>query len=115
MSEKYTATGAIIELKDTRKVSEKFSVREFVLEIDDGRYPQSVPFQVTGDRCEEMDIYGIGDVLDVEFNLRGRAWTKPDTGEVKYFGSLDVWRMKRVSEGPAQELGAPTNDDEIPF
>ncbi len=111
MSEKYKAIGTLIKLEGTKQITDKFRKREFVLEIPDGKYPQTIQFQVTGDRCEQMDQYNHGDTIAVEFNLRGREWTKPETGEVKYFNSLDVWRHERVGE-PARPVDA---DADIPF
>ena len=36
--------------------------------------------------------------MEVSFNLRGREWTSPQ-GEVKYFNSLDAWRIEKVGQG----------------
>lgn len=119
MSEKYQATGTIIRLHDTKQITDKFCKREFVLEIPDGKYPQPVLFQVTGDRCNELDEFRLGDELEVQFNLRGRIWEGNGNGE-RCFVSLDVWRMKRVSEGVASSAGAaqgtePEQEQDIPF
>ena len=44
----------------------------------------------------------MGDELDVHFNLKGRKWTDPK-GEVKYFNSLQAWRLEAGTAGqPAQ-------------
>jgi hypothetical protein len=92
---KYEAMGRLALVKPTKVVSPKFSVREFVLEIKEGKYPQLVQFQVTGDRCEELDTFNIGQSIDVSFDLRGREWTGRD-GEKKFFNSLNVFKIAPV-------------------
>jgi hypothetical protein len=83
-------------------------------------------FQLTKDRCEQLDGYTVGDELHVEFNLRGREWHSP-SGEVKYFNTLEAWRVEpagerrqtRTSRGPGGKQSAPQttaeDEGEIPF
>jgi len=40
-----------------------------------------------------LDSFQVGDEVRLEFNLRGREWKNPQ-GEIKYFNSLDVWRIE---------------------
>lgn len=115
------ARGKLFKIFETKQITERFSKREFVLEVEDGKYPQTILFQLTGDRCANLDEYREGDEVRVEFNLRGREWTSPK-GEVKYFNSLDVWRMDRASAsaGYGDEPPPPNEppmdmDADIPF
>ena len=87
------ATGKLHTIFETKQFSERFTKREFVLELVDGKYPQTVLFQLTGDRCSQLDGMNVGDQVRIEFSLRGREWRSP-SGEVKYFNSLDVWRIE---------------------
>jgi hypothetical protein len=81
-----------------------------------------VLFQLTGDRCDNLDRFQVGDEVRVEFNLRGREWTSPK-GEVKYFNSLDVWKIEGKSAGagqfddepPPPNEPPPDMDSDIPF
>jgi len=91
-------TGKLRAIFDTKQVSERFTKRELVVELADGKYPQTVLFQLTGDRCAILDQFQVGDEVRVEFNLRGREWKSPQ-GEVKYFNSLDVWRIEGARDG----------------
>lgn len=119
----FKARGTLHVINETQQVSARFTKREFVLHIADGRYPQHVLFQLTGDRVNAIDAFKVGDEVEVEFNLRGREWTSP-RGEVKYFNSLDVWTIERVGAGaddgmpdlpPPPDDPPPTFDDDIPF
>ena len=115
-------TGRIHKLFDAQQVTERFRKREFVLELSDNpRYPQYVLFQLTGDRCEQLDAYAVGDEVQVEFSLRGREWKSPK-GEMKYFNSLDVWTLERAGEGAqpsppddVMDQTPPHGDEDIPF
>ena len=86
--------GKLHTIFETKQVSERFSKREFVVELTDNpKYPQTVLFQLTGDRCAMLDDFKVGDAVMVEFSLRGREWRSP-AGETKYFNSLDVWKVE---------------------
>jgi len=88
------ATGKLHIIFETKQVSERFSKREFVVEMSDNpKYPQMVLFQLTGDRCVQLDGLAVGDEIRIDFSLRGREWKSP-SGEVKYFNSLDVWKVE---------------------
>lgn len=88
------AIGRLHTIFDTKQVSERFSKREFVVELTDNpKYPQVVLFQLTGDRCSQLDGMNVGDEVAIEFSLRGREWRSP-SGEVKYFNTLDVWKIQ---------------------
>ena len=118
--------GKLYAIFETKQVSERFRKREFVVEIGDNpRYPQLVLFQATGDRCQELDGLAEGDDVRIEFSLRGREW-RAGNGEVKYFNSLDVWKIERVGAArrppdhqqtslPAAGDAPPPGDDDIPF
>jgi hypothetical protein len=90
----YTTKGTLKVANATQVVSEKFSKREFVIETTD-QYPQQVMFQLTQDKCELLSAFKVGNQLEVSFNLRGREWTSPQ-GEVKYFNTLEAWRLERL-------------------
>ena len=79
------ATGKLHTIYETKQVSERFTKREFVVELaDNPKYPQVVLFQLTGDRVTQLDDMKVGDQVRIEFSLRGREWKSPK-GEVKYF------------------------------
>lgn len=95
-------TGVLKVKYDTQKISDRFSKREFVLTTDGNTpYPQHVSFQVTQDKCSMLDQYNIGDELKIQFNLRGREWNGPQG--VKYFNTLEAWRIEKFNSGSAQQ------------
>jgi hypothetical protein len=116
-------SGKLHAIYETKQVSERFSKREFVLEMaDNPKYPQLVLFQLTGDRCALLDEHRVGDEIRIEFSLRGREWRSPQ-GDLKYFNSLDVWKLevarsarartaKNEGYGDPRDVDVPPRTDE---
>lgn len=118
-SEDYTATGPVHHVGELRVISEKFSVREFVIEVGAGsQYPQLVMFQCANKKLGLIDGLEVGAPVTVHFNLRGREWTPSDGGATRYFNSLDAWRIERHGAAPAAPPSAGQaggGGDEVPF
>ncbi len=92
-------TGKIYAISEAVQVSERFTKREFVLELTDNpKYPQLVQFQMSGDRCAMLDGMSIGDMVSIEFSLRGREYADKKTGAPRFFNSLDVWKIAPIGE-----------------
>lgn len=112
MSEKFKISGVVHSVGMTVQISDKFKKREFVVEIDrDGKYPQLVQFQLAQDKCGLIDGARRGSDVTVHFNLRGRQWTDPKSGEVKTFNTLDAWKIE--SEQASENVDDEAND--LPF
>ena len=118
----FTLKGELKVINETRQVSEKFKLREFVVTDASGQYPQTIQFQSVQDRCDMLDQHKVGDMVEVFFNLRGREWTNPQ-GEIKVFNTLDAWKIMPLSATnsaqPATTENAETfvaeGDDDLPF
>ncbi len=117
------ARGRIYKIMDAQQVTERFRKREFVVELaDNPQYPQFVMFQLTGNRCESLDGFNVGDEVKVDFSLRGREWQSPQ-GETRYFNSLDVWTVEQANgaggpggeEPPPPDGPPPGFDNDVPF
>lgn len=106
-------TGKIKMINPTQVVSDKFSKREFVVTTND-MYPQDILFQLTQDKCTLLDMFKVGDKVEVSFNLRGREWTNPQ-GEVKYFNSLEAWKIFKDTNVEHNATDAPVENDNLPF
>ena len=114
-------TGKLHAKFEAQQITERFRKQEFVIQLEpNSRYPQFVSFQLTGDRCGQIDEFQVGDEISVEFTLRGREWTSPK-GEVKYFNSLEVWSIEgQKSQAPVDDFAPPGDpppeiDDDVPF
>jgi hypothetical protein len=113
----FTLNGKLKVKKDEQVISEKFKKREFVVTDESSQYPQDIAFQLAQDRTSLIDTVNEGDNVTVYFNLRGREWTSPQ-GEVKYFNTLDVWKVEAgqaAPTAPAGESFAESKEDDLPF
>lgn len=114
-------TGKLIAKMNKQQVTDSFSKREFVMETDE-QYPQAVKFELTQDKCEEIDNHKIGSSIAVHFNARGRKWTNKE-GKDMYFVSLNAWRIEKLETAnesipPSQSNEPAANDtfsDSLPF
>ena len=94
----FKLTGTVKLINETKQISEKFSLREFVISETSSMYPQDILFQATQDKCSLLDSVKVQDQIEVSFNLKGREWTSP-TGEVKHFNTLEAWRIEKAGQG----------------
>ncbi len=101
----YKLTGILKVINPTAQVNEKFCKREFVVTDASSMYPQDIQFQLMQDKCSILDAFFHNEQVEVSFNLNGREWTSP-SGEVKYFNTLNAWRIERVGVAP-QQSSAP--------
>lgn len=127
MSNRYEATGEIRAIMETQQVTDSFRKREFALEIEDGRYSQTVKFQLVQDKTELLDEFDVGAQVRVHFNLRGREYTRKSDGATDYWTNLECWRIEKADgvEGRSDQPGPNDNEsgtgsfgsgnDEIPF
>ena len=88
-------TGTLKIKKDTQVVSENFSKREFVLTVVDGAFSNDILIQLTKDKVTLINDINIGDMLEVDVNLKGKEWTSP-SGEVKYFNTIEAWKVSKT-------------------
>lgn len=110
-------SGTLKVIGQPQQVSEKFKKLDFVLTDDSDKYPQHISFQLTQDRTELLEKYNVGDKVKIYFNLRGREWTSPK-GEVKYFNTLEAWRVEGEASGQASAASTSLNEaqvDDLPF
>lgn len=115
----YTLKGTLIMKTPVQQVSDTFKKRDFVIKDESGQYHQTIQFQVVQDRCDALDKVATGQPVEVTFFLRGREWTNPKDGTVKYFNTLDAWKIEPLSGHTVKPGAAETfvaeGDDDLPF
>ena len=97
--------GTIKLIDQTKTVgSGGFRKRELVVTTDE-QYPQHILVEFVQEKTDLLDKFKVGQPVKVSINLRGREWTSPQ-GEVKYFNSIQGWRVELLQqENP--EAGMP--------
>ena len=105
-----------------------FRKREVVITTEE-QYPQHILVEFVQDKCDLLNKHKVGETVKISINLRGREWTNPQ-GEVKYFNSVQGWRIESLQPDqgdsgippvppieafePAEELNEEDHDD-LPF
>ena len=107
----YELEGKINVIQDAQTFGSGFTKREFVVIVEDGKYPQEINLELVQDKVSLLDECNIGDEVSVTFDIRGREYNG------KYFNNLQAWKLNVVSAGSAQPASpAPEpEDDQVPF
>ncbi len=115
----YDLTGKIKVVKEAQTFGTKgFTKREFVVTVEDGKYPQDIALECVQDKVSMLDGLKEGQLVTVTFDIRGREYNG------RYFNNLQAWRIKAEDGGAAEDdrppvptdAEAPGNfDDDIPF
>jgi single-strand DNA-binding protein len=79
-----------------------FAVRELIAILGSGdKYPQTVKFEVMGDKTTLLDDYHEGQKVRIHFDIRGREW------QDKVFNSLVIWKITTDEENTPQRPPQP--------
>jgi hypothetical protein len=70
------------------------------------QYPQHILVEFVQDKCALLNAVAVGQRVKVGINLRGREWQSPQ-GEIKYFNSIQGWRIDAVEATPPPPPAAP--------
>ena len=106
--------GKIKVIGQTKTFGSGFTKRDVVVTTQE-QYPQDILVEFTKDNCETLNNYKVGDQVEVAINLRGREWTSPQ-GEVKYFNSIQGWKIGAAETEVTVESHSPDReDDDLPF
>jgi len=101
----YDLTGKVKLIQDAKTISDKFTVREFVVTVEDGNYPQDVALQIVNDKVSLLDNLQVGQEITVSFDIRGREYNG------RYFNNLNAWKIQTATAAPT----APAGDDRPPL
>jgi hypothetical protein len=105
-----TIKGAIKLINPIKVISDKFSVREFVVTTPDAKYPQDILFQTINDKMDVLESLGVGQQVEVSYNVRGREFNG------RYYNTLDAWKIEVTGSKPSQASTQPIElDDDLPF
>lgn len=106
--------GRIVFIGQPKQVTDKFTLREFVLTNPDETYPQEVKFQVSNKNCSLLDRFNVGDIVDVAFNLRGKRYQGKD-GQPGWFTTVEAWKITGQQATPEKDYNDAFNNNEVPF
>jgi hypothetical protein len=99
-----TIKGAIKLINPIKVISDKFSVREFVVTTPDEKYPQDILFQTVNDKMAVLESLGVGQQVEVSYNVRGREFNG------RYYNTLDAWKVEVIG---GQTVETTNNDEDL--
>ena len=105
--------GKIKLIKEVQEISATFKKRELVVSTDE-QYPQTLSIEFIQDKTDLLNKFEIGQNVKVGINLRGREWENPQTKEIKYFNSIQGWRIELIENSNSDD-DLPPLDNLSPF
>ena len=105
--------GSIKVIGEVQEISATFKKRELVVSTDE-QYPQTLSIEFIQDKTDLLNKFEIGQNVKVGINLRGREWENPQTKEIKYFNSIQGWRIELL-ENSNYDDDLPPLDNLSPF
>jgi hypothetical protein len=101
---KYELTGAVRLITDTQTFASGFTKREFVVETEDGKYPQLIKLEVVKDNVAKLDKVSINDVVNVSFDIRGSEYKE------RHYVNLVAWKVTATGETAQPTATGPGRD-----
>ena len=118
--------GVVHVIEDTKTFGQKgFRKRLLVLEQNNGRFPNYIPIDFTGDNCDSIDSLKVGDEVEVSYRLTGRKWQRDPSSEVKFFLNAEATGFRPLDAKGGGSTPANANaafaeasyeeDEDVPF
>ncbi len=110
MAKDFQLEGTVKVIDDVQEFKSGFTKREFVVEVEDGKYPQMVKFETIKDKTSLLDKVSVGDTVTVNFDIRGNEYNG------RYYVNLQAWKIAGggAKKGAADASDAPADLDEPP-
>lgn len=105
--------GSIKLIGEVQEISSTFKKRELVVTTEE-QYPQTISVEFVQDKTDLLNSLKLGQNVKVNINLRGREWENPQTKEIKYFNTIQGWRIELL-ESNEQNEDLPPLDNLSPF
>ena len=93
MAQSFELEGTVKVIDEVQTFASGFTKREFVVEVEDGKFPQSIKFECVKEKTALIDEFQIGDPVKVSFDIRGNEY------KGKYYVNLNAWKLERPGAG----------------
>ncbi len=100
--------GVVHLIEETKTYGQKgFRKRLVVLEQDNDRFTNYIPFDFIQDGCDTVDELNVGDEVEIKYRLSGRKWQKDASSEVKFFLNAEAMGFEVMNQkSPAAKAAA---------
>jgi len=106
----------ILRIGELQTFDSGFKKVEWVIKTQED-YPQILKLQSNKDNADNLLKYNkIGDIVDININLKGREWTNKD-GETIVFNTIEAWKVVTKQELINQEdlANQEESESDLPF
>lgn len=103
----YDLTGKVKVIQPAQTFASGFTKREFVVTVEDGKYPQDICLECVQDKVSMLDSIQVGQEVTATFDIRGREYNG------RYFNNLQAWRIQATS-GASGDDKPPVSDKDVP-
>ena len=110
MGKSFEIEGKLKVVNDIQTFDSGFSKREFVVEVEDGNYPQMIKFECVKDKTSLTDGFEIEDPVKVTFDIRGNEYKE------RFYVNLNAWKLEKLG-GSSSTGGAASpeyGDEDAP-
>ncbi|WP_372793897.1 DUF3127 domain-containing protein [Pontiella sp.] len=104
----YELSGKVKVILEPKTFASGFTVREFVVTVEDGKYPQDIILQVVQEKVSLLDSLQVGEEVTATFDIRGREYNG------RYFNNLQAWKVESGAAAPAGDDQPPVSDKDVP-
>lgn len=124
MAKSFEIEGKLKVVNEIQTFNSGFTKREFVVEVEDGKYPQMIKFECVKEKTSLTDGFEIDTPVKVTFDIRGNEYKE------RFYVNLNAWKLEKLGgSGDAPQtygdedapagVGDPPDDwseeDDIPF
>lgn len=107
----FTLKGKVLGIFPKQQITDKFSKREFILEVNDGKYSQEIKIQTTNVNMDKLKGIKKNDEVEAKCSLRGRP--HGEGKEKRWFVNVEAWDIQKIEEPSG--LGEDDDSDDLPF
>ncbi len=93
MAKGFEIEGNVKVISDLQTFASGFTKREFVVEVQDGNYPQMIKFETVKDKTSLVDNLSVGEPVKVFFDIRGNEYNG------RYYVNLNAWKLEKSGSG----------------
>lgn len=107
--------GVVHLIEETKTYGQKgFRKRLVVLEQDNDRFTNYIPFEFIQDACDLVDDLNVGDEAEITYRLSGRKWQRDANSEVKFFLNAEATAFKVLSGSASPGSSSSPKEDDDP-
>ena len=109
MGKSFEIEGRLKVVNDVQTFNSGFTKREFVVEVEEGNYPQMIKFECVKDKTSLTDGMQVDDPVKVTFDIRGNEYKE------RFYVNLNAWKLEKLGGvNPSTDQNPAYGDEDAP-